>query len=259
MSTTTPLWKTPPARLTLEEGDIHVWRADLEDLPAERLDALRAILSSEERQRADRFRFERHRRRFTLCRGLLKTLLGRYLAAPADRIEFAYGEHGKPGIKTPAVGRSLCFNLAHSHHLALFAFARNRPLGVDIEYQREMPRAEDLARRFFSPDEYAGIMRLPPNRRQEGFFRCWTGKEAYVKATGAGFSFPMDQFSVSPDPDGPSRLIRVAGAPGASRSWSLTAFIPEMGYQAALAEEGHDARRFWWEAGPILRDGGSES
>jgi 4'-phosphopantetheinyl transferase len=251
MRITAPLWKTPPARLSLAESDVHVWRADLEDLPAERLDGLRATLSGEERARADRFHFERHRRRFTLCRGLLRKLLGRYLAEPADRIEFDYGAHGKPGIKGPVHGRSLCFNLAQSHHLALFGFAWNRPLGIDVEFRRAMPRAEALARRFFSPEEYAGIMRLPPSRRQEAFFRCWTGKEAYVKATGAGFSFPMDRFSVSAAPEEPCRLVWVAGAPDAPQSWSLTAFIPARGYQAALAVAGRGARCLWWEAASI--------
>ena len=127
-------------------------------------------------------------------------------------------------------------------------------MGVDVEYLRDMPRAEDLARRFFSPEEHADIMRLPSGRRQEGFFRCWTAKEAYVKATGTGFSFPMDQFSVSLSSDEPARLIRVAGDPEAPQSWSMTAFNPETGYQAALAAQGSGGGLFWWQAGNPSRE-----
>jgi 4'-phosphopantetheinyl transferase len=253
MKTAVPMWKNPPSDLSLGGNEIHIWRAGVEGAGLETLAACRQLLSSDECQRADRFRFERHRRRFTLCRGLLRLLLGRYLATVPERIEFTYGEHGKPGIGTPASGRSLCLSLAHSRELALLAFSWHRALGIDVEYCRDMPRAQDLARRFFSPDEVDGIMRLPPERRKEGFFRCWTGKEAYVKATGEGFSFPMDRFSVATDPDAPGRLIRVAGAPDAPRIWSMTAFIPAAGYQAALAATGGNAKLRWWDAGPVWK------
>lgn len=251
MKTADVQWKTPPADLLLPPGEIHVWRAALESADPRALAACRKVVSSEERQRAERFHFERHRLRFTLCRGLLRMLLGRYLATAPEGIEFVHGEHGKPGIGAPPSGRPLGFNLAHSRQLALFAFSWNRALGVDIEYCREMPRALDLARRFFSPEEYAGILRLPGERRQEGFFRCWTGKEAFVKATGAGFSFPMDRFSVSVDPDVSCRLMWVAGAPDAPQAWSMTAFIPAKGYQAALAAAGSGAELRWWDAGSV--------
>lgn len=253
MDTITPFWEPPPENLILKDPDIHVWLTNLATAMPGPLEAYRELLSVDERQRADRFHFERHRRRFILCRGLLRTLLGRYLTTPPDRIEFTYGEHGKPGLNHPAYATALCFNLAHSQDLALFAFSWNRRVGIDVEYQREMPRAESLARRFFSPEEHAGLMSLSPGRRQEGFFRCWTEKEAYLKATGSGFSFPMDQFSVSLSPDEPARLIRVAGDPEAPQSWSMTAFSPETGYQAALVAAGRGGSLFWWQVGDSSR------
>ncbi len=248
MTTLIPQWEAVPADLALEGRDIHVWRADLAAAEPECLDACRAVLSADEVLRAERFHLELHRRRFTLCRGLLRTLLGRYLAVPPHRIAITCGEHGKPAVAGPAPADGLCFNLAHSRDLVLLAFAWNRPVGVDIEYLRDMPRAEDLARRFFSPDEHAGILRLPPGRRREGFLRCWTAKEAFLKATGAGFSFPMDRFSVCPFPGEPARLIRVAGDPQAPRSWTLTAFVPARGYRGALAAAGSGGRCRWYEA-----------
>lgn len=252
MTTITPAWQTPSPDLILHGRDIHIWRANLEPPSPEDVEAFRRFLSEDERQRADRFHFERHRTRFTVCRGTLRKIIGRYLDRSPDCVDFVYGTNGKPGLKYPIHDGDLRFNLAHSHRLALFAFSRHRSLGIDLEYQREIPRAEDLARRFFSSEEYTRIMEMPLEQRQEGFYRCWTRKEAYIKAIGAGLSFPLDRFSVSLSANEPARLVRVSGAPLAPSSWSMTAMIPSEGYQAAMVVEGSGGRCHWWEAGHSL-------
>lgn len=249
MTAITPLWQPPPQDLGLHGRDLHIWRAVLEPSSPECVKAFHGLLSGDERKRAGRFRFERHRIRFTVCRGTLRKILGGYLNIPPAQVSFAYGTNGKPVLSAPSDRIGLCFNLAHSHRLALFAFAHGRSLGIDVEYQREMPRAEDLAQRFFSPQESKRIMEMPADQRQEGFYRCWTRKEAYIKAIGAGFSFPLDRFSVSLGADEPARLTRVAGAPQEASAWSMMAMIPREGYLAALVAQGSGGRCRWWEAG----------
>ena len=252
MSTITPYWRIPPDDLELEAGDVHVWRLPLAPVDSGIVDAYRALLDPEERQRADRFLFERHRNRFTVCRGALRILLSRYLSDSAGAVRFAYEPHGKPTLQSPSVEDSICFNLAHSRDLALLAFSRGQALGIDIEYQRPMPRAEALARRFFSKDESDAIQALEPHLRQAAFYRCWTRKEAFIKATGDGFSFPLDRFSVTLAADEPVRLTAVTGAPEALVAWSMTGFAPSAGYQGALVVRGGIRGIYWWEAKGLL-------
>src|SRR4051794_34020071 len=130
-----------PSRETVEDasddagrGPIRVWRADL-DRPEHEAAALGALLSADERARADRFRFAVDRRRFTVARGLLRVLLGRAIGAPPHEIEFSYGTRGKPGLRRPE-GSGLEFNLTHSHGLALVATSWGRPVGIDLEFHR---------------------------------------------------------------------------------------------------------------------------
>lgn len=243
-----PKWRSAPSNLALGTGEVHVWRLCLGPGPAADANALRGLLSEDERRRADRYRFDRHRDRFTVCRGTLRNLLGRYLEVQADSIRFEYGEHGKPSIADPPEGRTICFNLAHSRNLALFAFSRHQAVGIDIEYRRPMPRAEALAKRFFSAEEHRVIQSLSPDHRQQAFYDCWTRKEAYVKATGAGFSFPLARFTVSLAPDEPARLIRVEGSPELAKGWTVVAVVPSADYVAALAVRGNVENLRWWES-----------
>src|SRR5215469_11484453 len=123
-------WATPPRCLSMTRDEVHVWRTRL-DRPPEEVSALRAILSPDECARADRFHFEKDRTAYTVARGLLKSLLGSYLSAPALTLEFQYAEHGKPYLDPAVNSCGIRFNISHSHHLALLAFAVGREVGVD--------------------------------------------------------------------------------------------------------------------------------
>lgn len=247
MITLLPHWRLPFGDPELKAGQVHVWRAVLEPADPETVDVFRTLLSEEERQRADRFHFERHRRRFTICRGCLRTLLGRYLCIPGSRLRLDYGPHGKPRLTTADGVEPIHFNLAHSHGMALLAFSRRQPLGIDLEYLRPMPRAEALAKRFFSAQEHTALQALPPESRQEAFFRCWTCKEAYVKAIGDGLAFPLDRFSVSLAPGEAPGLVQIEGATAAACGWTMTTMVPAPGYLAALVVRGHVDAISWWE------------
>jgi 4'-phosphopantetheinyl transferase len=229
------VWNQPPAALQLAAGEVHVWRADLSEL-ASRLAALGDLLSDDERARAGRFRFARDHDRFVVTRGLLRELLHRYLDVPPARLLFRYGSHGKPAL-APPLGGGLRFNVSHSHDLALFAFCREHDLGVDVEHIRADIECDQLARHFFSPLEVAALLALPAGARVEAFFRCWTLKEAYLKAHGEGLSVPLDQFDVAFAPGTPPALLATRSDPADAARWTLATLDPGACYAAALAVE----------------------
>ena len=242
-------WGVRPERLSLAGDEAQVWRAEL-DQPAEVRRGLRSLLTPLELERASRFRFEKDRNHFAVARGLLRTMLGEYLGLPPARLRFSYQTYGKPALAEEFAESGLRFNVSHSHGLALFAFTRRREVGLDVEYMREEFAGESVAEHFFSPAEVRALRALPPGRRVQGFFNCWTRKEAYVKARGTGLSFPLAAFSVSLAPGEPAALLGVRGDPGETSRWSLRALEPGTGYAAAVAVEGGGwrLRRWRWEA-----------
>ncbi len=159
-----------------------------------------------------------------------------------NHIVFHYKSNVKPYLASKYGGETLCFNLAHSNKLALYSFAYDCEVGIDLEYIRPLPNAEQIAVRFFSACENAALQRLTGIQRLEAFFSCWTRKEAYIKAIGDGLSYPINQIDVTLAPGEPARLLNVEGYPGEVDRWSLKAFVPTKGYAAALAVEGFDWR-----------------
>jgi 4'-phosphopantetheinyl transferase len=219
---------------SLQEREVHVWSARLDLAPAA-IERLGRLLNPEESARASRFHFDRDRNAFTVARGVLRTLLGRYLRERPERIRFVYGTHGKPALAAEQPPDGVRFNLSHSDAVAIFAFARSVEVGIDVERIREQPDLDDLANRFFSKEEASALRRLPPSVREAAFFFCWTAKEAYIKGIGEGLSMPLDRFAVSLDPpEGPIRL-RIMDAGAAPSVWRLHRFEPSPGYVAAVA------------------------
>lgn len=175
-------------------GEIHIWIANLQS-DADTNFRMRDLLSQDEIQRADRFRFDVDRNRFTSTRAILRLILGRYLGRRAKDVEFVYGKSGKPALTDDH--RGLQFNVSHSAEFALFAVVTGHSVGVDIERIRYDLDCLELASRFFSPEEIAALHSCSEDKRISAFFRCWSRKEAYIKALGEGLSIPLDQFSVS--------------------------------------------------------------
>lgn len=229
------------ACLVLAEDEIHVWHAEL-DQPEATLRRLDEVLSPDERTRARRFCLERVRTRFIAGRGLLRTILGRYVGRAPESLRFIYAERGKPAL-SPVERADLRFNVSHSDGLGLFAVARGREVGVDVEQVRPLPRSERIAERFFSLPETTALKQIPAERRLEAFFTCWTRKEAYIKALGDGLAHRLDQFAVSIDPGEPARLSAAGDGDGQEIArWSLQAVPSRPGYVAALAGRGHGWR-----------------
>jgi 4'-phosphopantetheinyl transferase len=194
------------------QAAIRVWRGEL-DRPEAETAAFASLLAADERARADRFHFERDRRRFAVGRGLLRTLLGRMLDVSPREIAFSYGTRGKPALAWP-MGTGLEFNLSHSHGLALVATTWGRAIGVDLEYRRAELDVLGLASRYFTPEELSQIERQPSAEAQRAaFFRGWARKEAFLKARGDGLWVGLDQFEVSIDPPLPARVVRTVWDP----------------------------------------------
>ncbi|NER33126.1 MAG: 4'-phosphopantetheinyl transferase superfamily protein [Oscillatoria sp. SIO1A7] len=224
-------WQPAPTELSLSPDEAQIWRANL-DLSPDRIALLREILSGEEQKRADRFYFERDQNHFIAARGILRTILGRYLSIQAEDIQFAYSDSGKPFLAN--TDSSLQFNLSHSHGLALYGITRDIAIGIDLEYIRPI-EAEELAKRFFAPEEYSELSQLPGDRQAVEFFHYWTCKEAYLKATGAGLAGGLETVAVSFDEEQYPKLLATPGNPPLSSSWSLTQIYPGSGYAAAVA------------------------
>ena len=197
------------------------------------MEACCATLSDDERERASRFRFARLKDSFAISRGILRTLLGHYLSIPPNQVRFTYGARGKPQLDFPEA--NLQFNLTHSGKLAAYAFATGCKLGIDLEAVRAMPDREPIVRRFFAREECEEWLRLGPAERAPAFFRCWTRKEAYIKALGDGLGVPLDSFRVSLRPSQPARLLWSRDDPSAPALWSLYSLAPAPSYVGCLA------------------------
>jgi 4'-phosphopantetheinyl transferase len=233
------VWNFPPARLEAPSNLIHVWRASL-DPPMPHVQRLTRVLSDAEHSRAGQFYFERDRKRFIAGRGLLRIILGRYLAISPDRVQLHYGLTGKPALAASQGRQGIEFSVSHSRGLILYAVTCNRRIGIDVEHVRAIPNADDIAQRIFSLREYAAFRALPLEQRQAAFFCGWTRKEAYLKACGEGLSRELDRIDVSLAPFEPARRLSIQGDPQASSRWSLQEIAPAPGYVAAVASEGEN-------------------
>lgn len=239
-------WGVPPELTELGENEIHVWRVHLDDCDEAVLLRFEASLAPEETARANRFRFHGDRSAFVATRGILRELLGRYLKRAASQIELEYGPQGKPALRQDSSGKSVQFNVSHSHGVALLAFAIGRNVGVDVELVRPDFATQQIAERYFSAQEVSELRQLPPSVQDEGFFLCWTRKEAYIKARGEGLSIPLKSFQVSLTPGKPEHLQ----APDSSQ-WNLRSLRPGPRHVGALVGEGQDwhVRSWHWKSG----------
>lgn len=208
---------------------VTIWLVDLA-LSSPALTACDAVLSADERARADRFLRTEDRDRYRASHAALRLVLGRALGADPRNLTFAAGPNGKPEL-AGAVREVLGFNLSHSGRLALIGLSACRPIGVDVEMIRPLPDALRIARGHFSADEAEALAAAPERERVAIFFGLWTRKEAVVKALGAGLALPLDHFSVTLPPAAP-RLLRMADGLG---GWTLIDLELGPGYAATAA------------------------
>lgn len=208
------------AGMVLSPGVIHLWSIDLD------AEGRPEMLSRDEQARAERFHFDIHRKRYITGRSALRSLLARYIAGP---ISFTYTPAGKPTLP----GAGISFNLAHSGQFAIAGVTRETALGVDIEVPRAFPDLDQLAEFSFSAGEAARWRNLAENQKLAGFYRCWTRKEAYLKATGEGIATRLKTFEVAFEDGEPPRILK-----GAEGAWTLLDISEEPVHFAAIAYAG---------------------
>ena len=211
----------------LDKGDIHCWLFSLDR------DDDESLLSQEERARAAKFHFARDQRRFIAGRAARRRILAGYLGALPAQLAFDEGAQGRPFLGD----HDLNFNMSRSNGWGLVAISESNVLGVDIEAVSMSDDLRDVAVDNFSPAERGSLGGLCGDIWVQGFFNCWTRKEAVVKAVGQGLSMPLDCFDVTLAPDARAQILRADGEAQEARAWSLTAFNPLDGYCAAIASD----------------------
>lgn len=239
-----------PAAMASSLGphDIHLWVASM-FLPEPRVAELARLLDPDEATRAARFRFDIHRRRFTVGRGFQRHVLGAYLGRRPESLVYTHGPKDKPYLAPGESPEPLFFNLSNSEELAILGITRRCEIGVDVEHLRELSDLEALAERFFSAAESRVLLPLPESQHIEAFFNCWTRKEAYLKAVGTGLSAPLDRFDVNLLPGEPPRMLALEGDTERAARWSLHHLVPAHGYLGAIAIEalGLSISTWSWE------------
>ncbi len=239
-------WPDAPPEIRLRPGEIHLWCAGL-DVP-QAVESILSSLSADERERAAHFAKQLLRDRFVIGRGMLRAILAKYLATDPGELQFRYGGSGKPVLAPPWGSRGLHFNLSHCEGLGLLAVA-DREVGIDVECVRSVASMPELVERCFTVEEKAAWRELPPDAQPRAFFLAWTRKEAWLKAVGSGFSFPLDEVGVTFAPGELARVLSVRGDAAEAAGWWLNSCEPAAGHVAAVAVHGMPARvsRWRWE------------
>lgn len=240
-----PTWQLAPATGAVTPAEVHVWRASLQQPTPVRLQ-LWETLTTDERSRALRYRQEPLQHAWIVGRGVVRSLLSRYLECLPAAIQFAYTDRGKPILAQPP-HPALAFNVTHSHQMLLCAIAWHCEIGIDVEHQRAIAQLTDIVERYFSPAEQATILAAPSQHRSAEFFRLWTLKEAICKATGQGIQ-GLAETTLTCHTQ-PMQVQTVYGQPP-SQTWSLHSFSPEPNYVGAIAYTAPPRSLRYWQWHP---------
>lgn len=227
-------------KFSIAEHIIHIWQVFLPDFYQDESQLL-ALLNPDEIKRANRFHFPEHRIRFLTARGMLRKILALYSQQPPASITFAYLHRGKPSLENNP--SQIQFNVSHSFEMAVYAFTQRYPIGVDIEKIEDKDQLE-LAKRFFSPQEFQELQQMPELERKPAFYTIWSRKEAVIKTSGEGLHLPLESFSVSAK----AKLEQISFVhEGKSFNYHLENFPVPQGYQAAFATEQEVKQLAFWQ------------
>lgn len=231
------MWNNLPKKFALNEGEVHVFYWQLSAVKQD-YSLFNGFLSPDEMARAQRYKFEIHRRRFTINRMYLRTLLSYYLGEKPEDLCFHYNAHGKPFLEN----QSIYFNLSDSEDCGILAISREKLLGADVEYLKPKEDFLDLARRFFAAQEVEQLEGIPDHQKLSAFYRLWTLKEAFMKALGQGLSLHLNSFAI--ELKTPKLLF--AESELVSSPWSFSQTPEIKGYATALAiAMAHPQWRFY--------------
>lgn len=225
-------WPVAPSDLRIEHGTVHVWAWDFES-SKEELDHHMALLSYDEQSRSQRFHFARDRVRYVLSHSILRILLGRYLGLPPVLVAFTKNRYGKPDLAPALATSKIRFNMSHTSRMALLAVAVDLTVGVDVEELR--PIEAEIAERYFSERERAALGKLEGAQWLDGFYKCWTRKEAILKAEGIGLNVNLETFEVTSDSEVLADWQGSHTTANLTLNWYLFGLRPGLGFVGALA------------------------
>lgn len=235
------IWKHPPQDLNINSQEVHIWKSNLEQSSIN-LENSFNILNEAEKNKAKRFHFEKHQKRYIIARSSLKRILSLYLAINPQEIEFHYNDYGKPHLLEKINRINLQFNISHSENIAIYGINCRNLIGVDVEYIRPISDAENLAKRFFSQKEYEYIGKLPSEEKNREFFKFWTAKEAYLKAIGKGISGGLEKVEISTED--PVKFITLPDCHNIN--YNLSYLTPHQNYLGAIAiQDNHKIAHYW--------------
>ncbi|MBD0336528.1 MAG: 4'-phosphopantetheinyl transferase superfamily protein [Cyanobacteria bacterium Co-bin13] len=234
-----PVWLTNLAKDTdaataLTAGTLHIWHLHLQGLEPY-LEAWASCLSAEERDRMNRFVFERDRIRYGLSRGGLRQLLSQYVNCEPAKLEFEYETRGKPHLCLNGQRAELQFNLSHSGDWVVYGVSCDRAVGIDVEQVRPLRDLQQMAQRCLTAEEQRAFEQLPSAVAQAQFFEYWTGKEAFLKATGQGLTRSMSDVRADLLA---GKILPQAGTTGSGQFWHLHLWQPEPSYVGAIVYSG---------------------
>lgn len=241
--------------LLLNEDVIHVWRMLLPDFSSQ-IAQLSAVISNQERHNAARFVRSEDGIKYTLTKALQRMILSRYLGGEPGDLVFDVYEHGKPFVQND---QDIQFNLSHSGDGVLLGVAKSVAIGVDLEKKRNVIDFKGLVDRFFSPIEKKQFHALDSASEKQAFYNTWVKKEAFIKATGYGLSFPLSGFSVrvcDKESGNPNALLGVHNEKREFSDWLIQELVLPSGqsnYCAAVATEPGVNRLVCWHLSPEFK------
>lgn len=228
--------RLPSTPLALGAHEAHVWYVGSDRAAApEILASCERLLSADERVRARRFVFEQDRREFLIAHGMLRAVLSKYAGVEPEAWEFVVNDHGRPAVSAPAQDPPVEFNLSHTRGLAACIVAREREIGIDVEYLARQPAVDDIADRYFSTAEIAALQSLPAAARSERFLEIWTLKEAYVKARALGLTLHLGHFSFDVGVGERPTVSFAPELPDDPATWQFAQFRPTAAHVMAVA------------------------
>ena len=223
-------------KTSLQTNEIHCYFANFNKI-SKKVENYKAMLSKEEIERADKFKFLIDKNRFIVSRGILRKLSGHYLNQDPREVGFKYGKYGKPMYRDIP---NLNFNISHSGNMVVLGFVRDNEIGVDVEKIKTDFDVLEIAQNFFSTREVKSLLNIPIENQYRAFYRCWTRKESFIKAKGSGLSFPLHSFAVSLDSDEKAEFLETNWNLNEKNNWKLFSFVPSHNYVGALSVQGSE-------------------
>jgi len=218
---------------------VDVWRVPFDIFDdEERFNAVFFSMSPDEVERMQRFKVESKQFEYAVTRSTLRIVLGKLMRRPDAALRFTYSPMGKPSLdpslNTDWQGHRVEFNVSHTAEMAVIALTCGRPVGIDVESERRDADHLALARRYFAPAEAAELEAIDENARPAAFFRCWTRKEAFVKAHGGGVAGGLDHFEVTLATDQPAAIRATHQDPDEAARWWMADVPVDEPYVASV-------------------------